>query len=119
MGSFKKLLEKALCQYNRLTLTDYRTRFVDTSCESQYLQNLTAGTADLDAIYARCAEVYSEFDLSREEFKKACFENAGCFKSSEEADLEVRVLEESLLVGGTMDAKCRVEPKEDVDVPLE
>ena len=70
-GSFKKLLEKALCQYNRLTLTDYRTRFVDTSCESQYLQNLTAGTADLDAIYARCAEVYSEFDLSREEFKEA------------------------------------------------
>ncbi len=52
-------------------MTDYRTRFVDTSCESQYLQNLTAGTADLDAIYARCAEVYSEFDLSREEFKKA------------------------------------------------
>jgi RNA polymerase sigma-70 factor len=70
-GSFKKLLEKALCQYNRLTLTDYRTRFVDTSSASQYLHNLTVGTADLDVIYARCAEAYPEFDLSREEFKEA------------------------------------------------
>ncbi len=70
-GSFKKLLEKALCQYNRLTLTDYRTRFADTSCASEYLHNLTVGTADLDAIYARCAEAYPEVDLSREEFKEA------------------------------------------------
>ena len=70
-NSFKKLLEKALCQYNRVTLTDYRTRFVDTSRESHYLQNLTAGAADLDAIYARCAEAYPEVDLSREEFKEA------------------------------------------------
>ena len=37
--------------------------------------------------------------VTREEFKEACFENAGCFKSPEEADLEVRVLEESLLLG--------------------
>jgi len=29
------------------------------------------GTVDLDAIYARCAEAYPEFDLSREEFKEA------------------------------------------------
>ena len=67
---FKKLLEKALCQYNRLTLTDYRARLVDNSCASQYLHNLTVGTAELDAIYVRCAEAYPEFDLSREEFKE-------------------------------------------------
>lgn len=70
-GSNNKLFEKALCQYNRLTLTDNRTRFVNTSSESEYLDHLTAGAADLDAIYARCAEAYPEFDLPREDFKEA------------------------------------------------
>jgi RNA polymerase sigma-70 factor len=65
------LLEKALCQYNRPTLTDNRTRLINTSSESEYLDNLTAGAADLDAIYARCAEAYADFDLSREDFKEA------------------------------------------------
>jgi hypothetical protein len=52
------------------------------------------------------APTLQEFPISeaaREgEFKAACFERAGCFKSPEEADLEVRVLEESLLVGGAV-----------------
>jgi RNA polymerase sigma-70 factor len=52
-------------------LTNYRARLVDNSCASQYLHNLTVGTAELDAIYVRCAEAYPEFDLSREEFKEA------------------------------------------------
>jgi RNA polymerase sigma-70 factor len=52
-------------------LTDNRTRFVNTSSESEFLDNLTAGAADLDAIYARCAEAYPEVDLSREDFKEA------------------------------------------------
>lgn len=38
-------------------------------------------------------------DVARDAFKEACFQNAGCFKTPEAADLEVRVLEESLLVG--------------------
>src|ERR1700687_5191134 len=71
LGSLNKLFEKALCQYNRPTLTDNRTRFVNTSSKSEYLDNLTAGTADLDAIYARCEKAYPEFDLSREDFKEA------------------------------------------------
>lgn len=52
-------------------MTDNRTRFVNTSSESKYLDNLTAGAADLDAIYARCAEAYPEFDLECEDFKEA------------------------------------------------
>jgi RNA polymerase sigma-70 factor len=52
-------------------LTDNRTRFVNTSFESKYPDNLTAGAADLDAIYARCAEAYPDFDLSQDDFKRA------------------------------------------------
>jgi RNA polymerase sigma-70 factor len=53
-------------------LTDNRrTRFANTSSESQYLENLTAGAADLDPIYARCAKSYPEFDLPRDDFKEA------------------------------------------------
>jgi RNA polymerase sigma-70 factor len=52
-------------------LTDNRTRFVNTSSQSEYLDNLTAGAVDLDAIYSRCAEAYPEVDLSREDFREA------------------------------------------------
>lgn len=52
-------------------MNDNRTRFVNTSSESKYFDNLTAGAADLDAIYARCAEAYPEFDLECEDFKEA------------------------------------------------
>ena len=52
-------------------MTNYRARLVDNSCASQYLQNLVVGTVEVDAIYARCAAAYPEFDLSREEFKEA------------------------------------------------
>jgi len=52
-------------------LTDNRTRFVNTSFESKYPDNLTAGAADLDEIYARCAEAYPDFDLSQDDFKRA------------------------------------------------
>jgi hypothetical protein len=38
--------------------------------------------------------------LLREEFKSACFEAAGCFKTPQEAEQEVKALEESLLIGG-------------------
>jgi RNA polymerase sigma-70 factor len=69
--SFNELPAEALCQYNRLTLIDNRTPPVHTSSESQYLINLEAGTADLSAIYTRCAEVYPDFDLSREKFSEA------------------------------------------------
>jgi len=71
LGSFNKLLEEALCQYNRLTLTDNRTPPVNTSSKSEYLANLKAGTADLDAIYARCAEAYPNFVVSCEDFREA------------------------------------------------
>jgi hypothetical protein len=57
-------------------------------------------------------------ETALQNFKEACFENAGCFKSPGEADLEVRVLEESLLVGKVVDAKFRVDEKDD-EVPLE
>ena len=63
-----------------------------------------------------------EFPISEttcEEFKEACFESAGCFKSPEEADLEVRVLEESLLLGQTIVGHAKVQPKDDDEVPLE
>ena len=52
-------------------MTANRTRLVNTSSESEYLENLTAGAADLDAIYARCEETYPEFGLPREDFKEA------------------------------------------------
>ena len=62
-------------------------------------------------------------DSTREEFKEACFKNAGCFKSPEEADLEVRVLEESLLlgraVGETIEGEIVLAKKEDDEVFLE
>jgi hypothetical protein len=58
-------------------------------------------------------------DAAREEFKRACFEHAGCFKSPEEADVEVRVLEQSLLGFRPIDATFNVEPTDDDEVPLE
>lgn len=50
-------------------MTDKRTRFVNPSSESEYLDNLRAGSADLDAIHSRCAEVYPDFDLPLEDFR--------------------------------------------------
>ncbi|SRR6266496_344877 len=69
MGGFNKLFDKALCHYNKPTLTDNRRLFVNAS--SEYLVNLRTGVADLEAIYARCAEVYPGIDLSCEDFKAA------------------------------------------------
>lgn len=65
------MLDYAHCQYNPLTLIDNRKSLIHTGSESEYLDNLTAGTADLDAIYARCVEAYPDFDLSREVFEQA------------------------------------------------
>ncbi len=52
-------------------MTDNRTRLFNTSAESEYLDNLTAGAADLDGIYARCVEAYPEVGVSCEDLKKA------------------------------------------------
>ena len=62
-----------------------------------------------------------EFPISkeiREEFKETCIESAGCFKSPKEADEEVRMLEESLLIGGTIEGIVEVDEDDD-DIPLE
>ena len=48
-----------------------RTRLASSSSESEYLENLHAGLADVDAIHARCSELYPDFDLPLEDFKRA------------------------------------------------
>jgi len=52
-------------------LSNKRTRLASSSSESEYQENLQAGLADVDAIHARCSDVYPDFDLPLEDFKQA------------------------------------------------
>lgn len=61
---------EALCQYNGRTLIDSRTDLAGSS-EAEFLNNLSACAPELDAIFARCAEAYSDFGLSPLEFREA------------------------------------------------
>jgi RNA polymerase sigma-70 factor len=65
------LLGKDLCQYNERTLIDDRTPFVTTSSTAQSRDIPAACTAQLEAIYARCAKAYPEFGLSPADFREA------------------------------------------------
>ena len=65
------IVRKALCQYNRRTLIDSCARLVTTSSQPEVLSNLAACAAELDAIYAHCAETYSDFGLSPADFRDA------------------------------------------------
>lgn len=82
--------------------------------ETQYAAILIPGQ-NVELVKTPTLQELPISEATREEFKAACFEKAGCFKSPEEADLEVRVLEESLLVGGTIDVKFRVDRKKEDD----
>ncbi len=104
-------------------MTDNRTPPVSTSSQSEYFANLRTGTADLDAIYARCAEAYQNFDLSREDFREAVigavekyllgFANEGAIPTVEEirkfiSDLQVLDLYLTLACGrGNEQAWCQ------------
>lgn len=66
-----QLLAQALSQYDRRTLIDSRKQRARPSSEVKYLQNLTACTPDMDAVYARCAETYPAFGLTAEDFRAA------------------------------------------------
>lgn len=65
------LLDEALCQYNSPTLIDNRPCPATISSEAEYLDNLTACVADLDALYARCARAWPSFVVPAEDFKQA------------------------------------------------
>ena len=52
-------------------LIDDRSRLVTPSSETEYLDNLTACAAELDAIYARCARACPDFDVPPADFKDA------------------------------------------------
>src|SRR5258708_5309332 len=41
-----------------------------TPSEAEFLENLSACTAELNAIFARCAETYSDFGLSPADFRE-------------------------------------------------
>jgi RNA polymerase sigma-70 factor len=60
-----------LSQEIHITLTDTRTRPVTTSSKEEYFENLTACTADFQAVYAGCAKLYPEFSVSESDFKEA------------------------------------------------
>jgi RNA polymerase sigma factor (sigma-70 family) len=65
------LLQKALYQYNSLTLIDNRPGSAAISSEAEYHQNLTACAADFNALYARCAQAWPSFVVPRDEFTGA------------------------------------------------
>ena len=50
---------------------DNRARLVTQSSQADLLSSLAACAAELDAIYADCAETYSDFDLSPADFRDA------------------------------------------------
>jgi RNA polymerase sigma-70 factor len=52
-------------------LIDNRTRLVTASSEAEFLNNLAACGSELDAIYADCAQTYSDFGLSPADFREA------------------------------------------------
>ncbi|PWT92796.1 MAG: hypothetical protein C5B55_05630 [Blastocatellia bacterium] len=52
-------------------MSDQRTRLAGSSSELEYLQNRHAGIAEVEAIHARCAELYPDFDIPLEDFKQA------------------------------------------------
>ena len=65
------MFAEALCQYNERTLIDSRTRLVGRAFEAEFLINLSACAPELDAIFARCAEAYSDFGLSPADLREA------------------------------------------------
>lgn len=69
--NFSELLQHALCQYNPRTLTDNHRSLIQTVSESEFRDNLAAGIADLNAIYASCEEACPGFDLSPDDFRAA------------------------------------------------
>jgi RNA polymerase sigma-70 factor len=52
-------------------LIDNRTRLGTASSEAEFFDSPAAGAVELDAIYARCAETYSNFGLSPADFREA------------------------------------------------
>jgi RNA polymerase sigma-70 factor len=70
-GSRSQLFGAAFYQYNGRTLIDSHSRPMTTSSEADFRNNLAACSAQLDAIYAHCAEVNSDFGLSPAEFREA------------------------------------------------
>ena len=66
-----KLLAHALCQYDSRTLIDNPKRRATPSSGAEYSKNVAACLADMDSIYARCAESCPTFGLSAEDFRAA------------------------------------------------
>src|SRR6266516_1908568 len=65
------LLDKVFYQYNSPTLIDNRPCPAAISSEAEYLDNLTACSADFDALYSRCAEAWPHFVVPPEDIKAA------------------------------------------------
>src|SRR5205807_9100043 len=70
-GAPFQLLAKALCQYDRRTLTGRPTRLGTSSSEAEFRENLTACAPDVHAIYADCERAHPEFGLTSDDFREA------------------------------------------------
>jgi RNA polymerase sigma-70 factor len=64
-----QLLAQALCQYDCCALIHNPKRNAKPVSGAEYSKNLDACLADMDSVYARCAETHSTFGLSAEDFR--------------------------------------------------